>query len=86
VIDQVAQEDRCDEMRTLRNTGGKSDIGFAADAVPIIGGIDPPYSPPALLRRRQSLHLRRFARSRILTGQASTPPARSVAKRPICRT
>ncbi len=44
--------------------------------------LSPPYSPPYLLRRRQAPHLRRFARSRVLTLQASTPPARSVPKRP----
>jgi len=44
---------------------------------------NPAYSPSVLLRRRQAPHLRRFARSRILAGQASTPPVRSVAKHPI---
>jgi len=43
--------------------------------------LNPPYSPPFLLRRRQAPRLRRFARSRILTVQASTPPVHSVAKR-----
>jgi len=39
-----------------------------------------PYSWRLLLQRPQAPHLLTFARSRVLTVQASTPPARSVAK------
>jgi len=39
-----------------------------------------PYSWCLLLQRPQAPHLLTFARSRILTVQVSTPPARSVAK------
>ena len=39
--------------------------------------------PSLLLRRRQAPHLGRFARSCILTGQASTPPVHSVVKHAI---
>ena len=46
-------------------------------------GFNLPYSPPLLLRRRQTAHLGRFALSRILNVQASTLPVGSVAKRPI---
>ena len=46
------------------------------------GIVTPAYSPSLLLRRRQAPHLRRFARSCILNGQASTPPVHSVAKHP----
>lgn len=44
--------------------------------------LNPDYLPPDLLRRPQAPRLRCFARSRILTGQASTFPVRSVAKTP----
>ena len=43
---------------------------------------NPPYSPTHLLRHRHAPRLRRFARSRILTVQASTFPVHSVTKRP----
>ncbi len=45
-------------------------------------GSSPAYSPSLLLRHRQPPHLGRLTRSCILTGQASTPPVHSVAKRP----
>ena len=44
--------------------------------------LNPAYSPSVLLRRRQAPHLGYFARSCILTGQASTHPVHSVAKHP----
>ena len=49
----------------------------------VLDNLSPAYSPSVLLRRRQAPHLEHFTRSRILTGQASTPPVRSVAKCPI---